>query len=132
MFKVLSDMGETPREMAELASYKLREVAHVWYTQCKDNRLVESGPIEWEEFKEAFLRKYFSRERRDVKVEEFINIKKSNMGVEEYSFKFSMLSRYAPSLVSNPRDWISRFVSGVADLLKEECRTSMLHGDMII
>ena len=67
-----------------------------------------------------------------MKVEEFINIKKSNMRVEEYSFKFSMLSRYAPSLVSNPRDWISRFVSGVADLLKEECRTSMLHGDMII
>ena len=66
MFKVLSDMGETPREMAELASYKLREVAHVWYTQCKDNRLVESGPIVWEEFKKAFIGKYFPRERMEV------------------------------------------------------------------
>ena len=39
-----------------------------------------------------------------MKVEEFINLRKGNMSVEEYSLKFTMLSRYAPSLVSNPRD----------------------------
>ena len=75
VFKVLSSMGVTSREKAELASYQLREVAQVWYIQWKDNRLVESGPIEWEEFKEAFLEKYFPHERRGVKVEEFINLK---------------------------------------------------------
>ena len=41
-----------------------------------------------------------------------------------------MLSKYAPSLVSNPRDEMSRFVTGVADLVKEECRMAMLHDDM--
>ena len=40
-----------------------------WYTQWKDNRPMESGPIEWEEFKEAFLGKHFTRKRREVKVE---------------------------------------------------------------
>ena len=38
-----------------------------WYTQWKDNRPMESGPIEWEEFKEAFLGKYFPCERREVR-----------------------------------------------------------------
>ena len=76
----------------------------MWYTEWKDNRTAESSPIEWEEFKEVFLRKYFPRERTKVKVEEFINLKKDNISVEEYSFKFSRLSRFAPSLVSNPRD----------------------------
>ena len=65
-----------------------------------------------------------------MKVEEFINLRKWNMILEEYSLKFIMLLRYAPSLVSNPRDEMSRFVTGIANLLKEECRTSMIHNDM--
>ena len=48
-----------------------------------------------------------------LKVHEFINFKKGNMSVEEYYLKFSMLSRYAPSLVSNPTDEITRFVTVV-------------------
>ena len=42
---------------------------------------VEWGLIEWEEFIEAFLGKYFSRDRWKVKVEEFINLKQRNMSV---------------------------------------------------
>ena len=83
----------------------------MWYTQWKENRLVDSGRIEWEELKEAFLGKYFPR-------------------VEEYSLKFTMVSRYAPSMVSNPRDEMIRFMTGVADLVKEEWRTTMLPVDM--
>ena len=39
-----------------------------------------------------------------VKVEEFINRKQDNMSIEEYLLKFTMLSRYAPSFVSNCSD----------------------------
>ena len=63
-YKVLSAMGVNSKEKAELAFYQLREVFQVWYTQSKNNWPVESSPIEWEEFKEAFLQEYFSRERR--------------------------------------------------------------------
>ena len=80
--KVLSDIGVTSMEKAEFASYKMREVAQVWYTQWKANRTVDSGPIEWEEFNEAFLGKYCPGERREVKVEEFINLKQGNMSIE--------------------------------------------------
>ena len=48
----------------------------MWYTKLKDNRPIESSLIQWEEFKEAFLGKYFPREKREVKVEEFINLRK--------------------------------------------------------
>ena len=54
--------------------------------------LEESGPIEWEEYKEAFIGNYIPRERREVKVEEFINLKQGNMSFQEYSLKFSILS----------------------------------------
>ena len=92
--------------------------------------MVELGPIEWQEFKEAFLGKYFPHERREVKVQELINLKQGNISVEKYSLMFSILSRYSPSLVFNPKDELSRFVICLADLVKEECRTAMLHGDM--
>ena len=65
-------------------------------------------------------------------MEEFINLNQGNMSDEEYALKFSTLSRYAPSLVSNPRDEMSHFVMGVADLVVEECRTAMLHYDMTL
>ena len=53
--------------------------------------------------------------RGNFKVEEFINLKKGNMSVEEYFLKFSILSRCIPSLVSHLRDEMSLFVMGVAD-----------------
>ena len=51
------------------------------------------------------------------------------MSVDEYSLKFNQLSKYAPYLVSNPRDEISTFLTGVAPLVKEEFHTTMLHND---
>nr|XP_010314123.1 uncharacterized protein LOC104644947 [Solanum lycopersicum] len=132
VYKVLSTMGVTFREKEESGSYQFREVSKVWYTQWKDNRSVESGPIEWEEFKEDFLGKYFPHERKEVKVkvQEFINLRQGNMSVEEYSLKFTLLSRYAPSLVSILRDKMRRFVTGVAEIENEECRMTMIHNGM--
>ncbi|XP_049347855.1 uncharacterized protein LOC125812397 [Solanum verrucosum] len=98
----------------------------------KSNRPIGAGPIEWEKFKKAFLDRYFPLEKREVKVEEFINLRQGNMNVQEYSLKFTHLSKYAPSLVSNPRDDMSRFVMGISNLVEEECRTTMLHDDMNI
>ena len=112
VYKVCSAMAVTSRVKVELALYQLREVTQGWYSQWKDNRPVELGTIEWEDRTEALLGMYFPCERREVKVEKFINLKKGNMSVEEYSLKFTMLSKYAPSLLSNPTDEMSRFMPG--------------------
>ena len=80
----------------------------MWYTQWKDNSAVKSCPIEWEEFKAAFLGKNYSRESCEVKLEEFINLKQGKKINKEHTLKFTMFSRYAPSFVSNPGDEMSR------------------------
>ena len=54
------------------------------------------------------------------------------MTVHEYSLKFTKFSKYAPSLVSNPRDEMSRFLMGVLDYLQKECHSAMLHDNMNI
>ena len=64
------------------------------------------------------------------KIIKFINLHQGGMSVLEYSLKFNKLSKYAPSLVFDPRDEMSCFVTGVSDDLKEECHSAMLHENM--
>ena len=52
----------------------------------------------------------------------FINLRKEEKIVHEYSIEFIKLSKYAPSLVSDPRDQMSLFLMGVSDNLQEECQ----------
>ena len=69
----------------------------------------------WESFKKTFHDTFFPRDKREAKVLNFINLHQGAMGVLEYSFKFTNFSKYAPSLVSDPKDEINRFVTGVLD-----------------
>ena len=57
----------------------------------------------------------------ETKIINFINFHQGGMSVLEYSLKFNKLSKYAPSLVFDPRDEMSRFVMGVPDNWKVEC-----------
>ena len=75
----------------------------------------------WEIFRRAFHDLFFPREMREAKVMEFINPHKGCMRVHDYSLNFIQLAKYSPSFVSDPRENISRFVTGVSDDLQEEC-----------
>ena len=55
-------------------------------------------------------------------MEEFINILQRGMSVQEYSLKFTKLSKYEPFLVCNLRVEMSRFVLVVSDYFIVECR----------
>ena len=87
-------------------------------------------PITWELFKTAFLRRFFPREMREAKVDEFINLKQGSIIVREYSLKFVKLSRHSTSLVFNSRDEMSRFLTGITGDLEEECWVAMLCDNM--
>ena len=63
---------------------------------------------------------------------EFINLCQGGMSVHEYSLKFAKLLIYAPSLVSDHRDEMSRFVIWVSDDLQEEFHSAMPHDNMNI
>ena len=54
------------------------------------------------------------------------------MIVQEYGLKFNQLSRYAPHMVADSRAQMNKFLYGVSDLVKTECRNAMLLGDMNI
>ena len=86
----------------------------------------------WEMFKKAFLDWFYPREMRESKVVEFISLPQGGISVHEYSLRFTKLSKYAPSLVSDHRDEIICFVTGVSYDLQEDCHSAMLHEKMNI
>ncbi|XP_049410628.1 uncharacterized protein LOC125873823 [Solanum stenotomum] len=112
VYKIIDAMVVTSVEKAELASYQLKSMAQVWYTQWKNNRPIRAGPIEWEVFKSAFLDRFFPRELGKAKVEEFINLRQGGMSVQEYTLKFTQLFKYALAFVANSRDMMSGYLMG--------------------
>ncbi|XP_049394685.1 uncharacterized protein LOC125858973 [Solanum stenotomum] len=54
------------------------------------------------------------------------------MSVREYAMISTQLSKYAPFIVEDRRDNMSKFMPGVSDMVVKQCRTAMLVVDMDI
>ena len=54
------------------------------------------------------------------------------MAVLEYGMMFNQLSKYEPHMVADSRAQMNKFLYGVLDLVKTQCRNAMLLGDMNI
>ena len=80
----------------------------------------------------AFLDHFFSLELREAKMREFMNLRQGNMSVREYALKFTKFSKYASTIVANPRAKMSQFMSGLNDTLVNACRSAMLNTEMDI
>ena len=71
------------KEKVELTAYQLKDVAQSWYTQWSDNRAFRVGSISWEVFGRDFCDRFFSRDKRESKLKEFINLYQGGMSVLE-------------------------------------------------
>ena len=87
-YKILLAMGVITTEKVELATYQLKDVSLTWYYEYKDSMSLRGGPLTWEIFKKAFPERFFPREQRESKFEEFINLRQGGMSVKEYSLTF--------------------------------------------
>ncbi|KAH0636085.1 hypothetical protein KY290_036497 [Solanum tuberosum] len=101
-------------------------------TKWKENRGTNAAPITWECFSETFLDRFFPIELKEARAQEFMNLRHGNMTVQEYGLKFNQLSRYATYMVADSRAQMNKFLYGVSELVKTECRNAMLLGDMNI
>lgn len=74
----------------------LAQEAEYWWTRAK--RRLEAGGevVSWEKFKSEFLKKCFSKDLRNKKEVEFLQLKQENMSVAEYAAKFEEISWFCP------------------------------------
>ncbi|WMV08920.1 hypothetical protein MTR67_002305 [Solanum verrucosum] len=101
--KIHGVMQVTGTKSIELASYQLNDVANNWFTQWKENKGENVAPLTCDCFTGAFLDRFFLREWREAKAQEFMNLKQGSMTVTKYGYKFTQLFRYASHMVANSR-----------------------------
>ena len=56
-----------------------------------------------------FLHRFFPLELREIKMQEFINLRQENMSVKEYILKFTRISKYDPTMVVDSRAKMNKF-----------------------
>ena len=59
-----------------------------------------------------------------------MNLRQGGMSINSHSLKFTQLSKYSPTMVTNHRDRMNKYVMGVSSLVKKEFRTTMLLNDI--
>lgn len=75
-------------DRVDLEPYQLRDVAHIWYTQWRENRGTDVAPITWECSSGNFLYRLFPRDMTEAGAQKFINLRQ----VKEYELKITWLS----------------------------------------
>ena len=108
------------------------DVAHIWYTLWKENSGTDATSITWDCFSETSPLQVFLIEFREAKAQEFMSLRQGNMTVQEYGLKFNQLSRNTPRMIVDSRAQMNEFFHEVLDLMKSECISAMLLGDMNI
>ncbi|XP_075077297.1 uncharacterized protein LOC107789900 [Nicotiana tabacum] len=132
MYRILRVMHASVTEAVELASFRLRDVAVLWYEAWERSRGPDAPPAEWEDFSEAFLAHYLPWEVREAHLDQFLSLKQRDMSVRDYSHKFNSLARYAPDIVRTMRARVHHYVDGLGDHLIRDCRVASLLDDVDI
>ncbi|XP_022848752.1 uncharacterized protein LOC111371068 [Olea europaea var. sylvestris] len=92
------------------ATFILRRGARRWWDTVAKSRA--PGHVwMWDEFKEAFLKKYYPTSIRNRKEAQFLTLTQGSMTLIEYEQKFEELAHYAPEFVDieDKKGTIGRF-----------------------
>jgi hypothetical protein len=105
-----------------LAAHQLTGTALAWWENywaaAKD-----PSAITWDEFVEEFRRYHIPEATLKRKADEFRELRQGNMSVEEYTYQFIELARYAPEEVDKDSKKQEMFKKG----LTPELRTLLTH-----
>ncbi|XP_073031193.1 uncharacterized protein [Primulina eburnea] len=99
------------------AVFMLVKAARIWWEATKVT--VNVKELVWNEFKELFHAKYFSKEIKAKKVKEFLELRHASLSVTEYILKFEEGCVFFPFIAENDKDKGEHFIRG---LKSEICR----------
>ncbi|XP_070682764.1 uncharacterized protein [Malus domestica] len=111
-FQVMQSQGNLhANRWVETTTWFLgREPAGWWINQTKF--MSPEMAVDWEVFKEHFMKRFVPPEYIDRKKQEFTHLKQNDMSAHEYYRKFINLSRYDPDTAGNQAEMLRRFKLG--------------------
>lgn len=109
-----------------LAEFVLVGEAEKWWRATRPILMQRPGGPMWEEFTRAFLAKYFPYTFQEQKKREFDTLTQRGRSVDVYEGEFARLSKYAPYLVSEPRERARRFEYGLDPAIRDRLAPLMI------
>ncbi|XP_027357380.1 uncharacterized protein LOC113866779 [Abrus precatorius] len=91
--KIFEAMACTDEEKVMYVVYMLIREAKHWWRFARQQLEVKETHIGWLAFRRHFLEKYFPKDIRRRREQEFLNLRQGRMSVGEYAAKFDELSR---------------------------------------
>ncbi|KAL0544091.1 hypothetical protein IC582_019202 [Cucumis melo] len=88
-------------------------MATAWWETTERMLGGDVSKITWAQFKESFYAKFFSANVKYGKQQEFLNLEKGDMTVEQYDAEFDMLSHFTPDIVKDEDARTEKFVRGL-------------------
>lgn len=110
----------------------MKDDAYDWVTTWKEGRGENVASMSWDVFQTNFLKRFFPKKIRVSRVKDLLNPRQGSMLVKEYYLKFTQLAKFAPELLPDSRACMSKFVTGVFDLVIKEYRNIIMIRDMDI
>ncbi|XP_073057308.1 uncharacterized protein [Primulina eburnea] len=104
------------RDRVSCSVFILVKAARIWWEATKVTVNVHES--KWDEFKELFYAKYFSRVVKAKKVKEFLELSQDSLSVAEYILKFEEGCVFVPFIAENDKVRGEHFLRG----LKPEIR----------
>ncbi|XP_073298495.1 uncharacterized protein [Primulina huaijiensis] len=96
----------------------LVKATRIWLEAMKVT--VNVCELKWDEFKELFYAKYFSREVKAKKVREFLELRQDSLSVAEYIFKFEEGCVFVPFIAENDKDKGEHFLRGLKPEIRQD------------
>ncbi|XP_073014640.1 uncharacterized protein [Primulina eburnea] len=115
----------TDRDRVRCTVFMLVKSARIWWEATKVT--VNVSELKWNEFKEVFYAKYFSKEVKANKVKEFLELRQDSLFVAEYTLKIEGGCVFVPFIAENDKDKGEYFLLG----LKPEIRRDV-HMEKVI
>ncbi|XP_020230883.1 uncharacterized protein LOC109811530 [Cajanus cajan] len=119
--EIFQALGSPLLRKVTLVAFMLSREAGIWWQGALQRMIVVGTQVNWENFKQLFLEKYFPRDVRLKKQVEFLEFKQGDNSVAEYVTKFEDLVRFCPMYdgVGNEEDKCVKFVSGLRPEIKQ-------------
>jgi hypothetical protein len=112
ILRELEPFNYEDRDKVLLAAHQLTRTALAWWENyCAAAK--DPSAITWDEFMEEFHRYHIPEATLKQKADEFRELHKGNMSVEEYTYQFIELARYAPEEVEKDSKKQEMFKKGL-------------------
>ena len=99
-----------------LATYQFEPEAEFWWDTVKPKG--HEPLMTWKRLKELMDAKYYPKDAKRAKEQEFLSLKHGNMSVMKYIIKFNELSRFALNQVATEEMKMDHFAQGLKGSIK--------------